>query len=43
MSKKPELVEAPDFTLKDTRDQEIKLSDFKGKKFVLLVLLRGFA
>jgi peroxiredoxin len=40
---KNEIQEAIDFTLKDTRDQEIRLSDYRGKKAVLLVLMRGFA
>jgi peroxiredoxin (alkyl hydroperoxide reductase subunit C) len=29
--------QAPDFTLKDQNNQEVKLSDFKGRKAVLLV------
>ena len=33
---------APDFTLKDFQGREIKLSDYLGKKIVVLVLLRGF-
>lgn len=33
---------APDFTLVDTRGNEVRLSDFRGKKHVLLVLNRGF-
>jgi len=28
---------APDFTLKDQRDKEVKLSDFRGKKNVVLM------
>ena len=28
---------APDFTLKDQSQKEVKLSDFKGKKNVVLV------
>jgi cytochrome oxidase Cu insertion factor (SCO1/SenC/PrrC family) len=27
---------APDFTLRDTKGQQVKLSDFKGKKNVIL-------
>ena len=30
-------VEAPDFVLKDQNNQEVRLSDFRGKKNVLLV------
>jgi peroxiredoxin len=33
---------APDFELKDTHDQIVRLSDFRGKKTVYLVLTRGF-
>jgi peroxiredoxin len=33
---------APDFELVDTRDQKVRISDFRGKKFVVLVLNRGF-
>jgi peroxiredoxin len=33
---------APDFALVDTRGNEVRLSDFRGKKHVLLVLNRGF-
>jgi len=33
---------APDFELKDTNDKPVKLSDFRGKKSVVLVLMRGF-
>lgn len=28
--------EAPDFTLRDTANKEVKLSDFRGKKNVVL-------
>jgi len=34
--------EAPDFTLNDFNGVEFKLSDYRGKKNVLLVLNRGF-
>jgi peroxiredoxin len=34
--------EAPDFTLEDYRGEKVSLSDFRGKKHVLLVLNRGF-
>ncbi|MGQ9666934.1 MAG: redoxin domain-containing protein [Anaerolineae bacterium] len=33
---------APDFYLVDTQGNEIRLSDYRGKKHVLLVLNRGF-
>jgi peroxiredoxin len=33
---------APDFTLEDFNGNTVRLSDFKGKKHVLLVLNRGF-
>ncbi|GAP05518.1 MAG TPA: hypothetical protein DEQ80_03310 [Anaerolinea thermolimosa] len=33
---------APDFELTDTLGRTIRLSDFRGKKFIVLVLLRGF-
>ncbi len=33
---------APDFTLVDTHGNEVRLSDYRGKKHVLLVLNRGF-
>jgi len=33
---------APGFTLKDVRGVDISLSDFTGKKNVLLVFNRGF-
>jgi peroxiredoxin len=43
MAEKRQIKEAPDFDLKDTLDKEIRLSDYREKKFVLLVLMRGFA
>ena len=33
---------APDFTLSDLEGRQFKLSDYRGKKHVLLVLNRGF-
>jgi peroxiredoxin (alkyl hydroperoxide reductase subunit C) len=33
---------APDFTLTDINGNEVSLSDFQGKKNVLLVFNRGF-
>jgi peroxiredoxin len=34
---------APDFTLADFNGNEIRLSDFRGTKNILLVFNRGFA
>ncbi|NCB44471.1 MAG: redoxin domain-containing protein [Clostridia bacterium] len=34
---------APDFTLIDTEGKEFRLSEWKSKKWVYLVLNRGFA
>ncbi len=34
---------APDLALKDFRGQMVRLSDFRGKKHVVLVFNRGFA
>ncbi len=33
---------APDFELKNTNDELVRLSDFRGKQRVVLVLMRGF-
>jgi peroxiredoxin len=33
---------APDFELTDTNGEIVRLSDFRGKKFVVLSFLRGF-
>lgn len=33
---------APDFEAKDFKGETFKLSDFKGKKNILIVLNRGF-
>jgi cytochrome oxidase Cu insertion factor (SCO1/SenC/PrrC family) len=33
---------APDFTLEDTDGNKITLSDFRGKKTVVLVFYRGY-
>jgi len=35
--------EAPDFSLVDTAGQPVRLSDFQGKKHVVLVFNRGFS
>ncbi len=34
---------APDFALTDTQGNTVRLSDYRGKKTVVLVLNRGFA
>ena len=34
--------QAPDFTLADYNENPVSLSDFKGKKNVVLVFNRGF-
>lgn len=34
---------APDFTLPDFEGNEVTLSDYRGRRHVLLVLNRGFA
>ena len=34
---------APDFALIDIKENEIHLSDYEGKKTILLALIRGFA
>ena len=34
--------QAPDFTLNNFKGQPVSLSDFRGKKHVLLVFNRGF-
>jgi peroxiredoxin len=33
---------APDFELTDTQGRQVRLSQYRGQKFVLLVLTRGF-
>ena len=35
--------QAPDFTINDFNGQPYKLSDYRGKKHVVLAFLRGFA
>lgn len=34
---------APDFELEDTKGVTVRLSEFRGKRFVVLSFLRGFA
>ena len=34
--------EAPDFVLSDLHGNQIRLSDFRGQKIVVLAFLRGF-
>jgi peroxiredoxin len=34
--------DAPDFTATDSEDRTVRLSDYRGKKTVVLVLNRGF-
>ena len=41
-NKLAELAIAPDFELIDTHGNRVRLSDFRGKQPVVLVLLRGF-
>lgn len=40
--KQKEQLVAPDFTLKDTWGNPVRLSDFRGKQPVVLVFTRGF-
>jgi peroxiredoxin Q/BCP len=42
MAKLLEGATAPDFTLTDTQDESVSLSDYRGKKHVVLVFNRGF-
>jgi peroxiredoxin len=41
MSKSETLI-APDFELQDTRGRDVRLSDYRGKKYAVLVFTRGF-
>ncbi len=42
MSKVELNAEAPNFTLKDFKGNEVSLTDFRGEKYVVLVFNRGF-
>ncbi len=43
MAKRVEInLEAPDFALEDFRGRTVRLSDYRGKKHVVLVFNRGF-
>ena len=37
-----EIFKAPDFAVKDSEGREIRLSDYRGRKNVVLVFNRGF-
>lgn len=45
MSEQPDrfVLQASDFTLNDTEGRPVSLSDYRGKKHVVLVFNRGFA
>jgi peroxiredoxin len=42
MAKIQEATTAPDFALTDTQGRHVNLSDYQGKKHVVLVFNRGF-
>ena len=42
MHENSQLTAAPDFQLEDTGGRALRLSDFRGKKHVVLVFNRGF-
>jgi peroxiredoxin len=42
MADKKQYKIAPDFSATDTKGRTFKLSDYKGKKYVMLVFNRGF-
>jgi peroxiredoxin len=42
MARIEEATKAPDFTLVDTQEKSVSLSDYQGEKNVVLVFNRGF-
>jgi len=42
MSQHLDTLTAPDFALQDTQGNSVRLSDFAGKRNVVLVFTRGF-
>jgi len=42
MGHRLDTTKAPDFTLVDTQGKSVSLSDYRGKKHVVLVFNRGF-
>ncbi|MBN1161635.1 MAG: redoxin domain-containing protein [Dehalococcoidales bacterium] len=42
MTDKKQVKTAPDFTESDTQGRQVKLSEYRGKKNVMLVFNRGF-
>jgi len=43
MSPKLQNTDAPDFTLTNAKGQTIRLSDYRGKRHIVLIFNRGFA
>ncbi|MHB1134714.1 MAG: redoxin domain-containing protein [Chloroflexota bacterium] len=41
MTEQTEPLVAPDFTLPDTNDNPVRLSDYRGQRHVVLALTRG--
>jgi peroxiredoxin len=42
MAKTASMATAPDFSARDVDNKEVHLSDFRGKKTVVLIFNRGF-